>query len=326
MRGSDFLNKMELVDPTYIEAAEAAQKHKLRTGRRRLPAILAAAIIVILLMGVGVCIHTVMSGDLWIEQPSNDPVRSVQQAIENQIGKDYTVRIEIESVEVDEAETQRVIERFISGTIADRRGWSDEYLANHFIVVKAVYYAEYDSTKTTRSDGNIVQYFYLTRDVNSGEWTIVDNSGNLNWSQQGDDDREEPSDTSQDSEDSDNNPDTVPSIKDQLFVYLSELFNSVYSQYYDGLHYEFTYYNETITGDTVVIEFFWAQHFLGKGWDVESDEGVEQTSNWSLQATVTINADGTLDFNSIAIFGDSSTKGPPVYDIPLDSLFPDQLR
>jgi hypothetical protein len=54
------------------------------------------------------------------------------------------------------------------------RGWTDEYLATHFVVVKAAYFIEYDNTKTFPDGGNTVQYFYLIQDIASGEWTISD--------------------------------------------------------------------------------------------------------------------------------------------------------
>lgn len=175
-----FSEAMGEIDERYIEKAIAYQAKRAsasHTKRWLFP--LVAAIMAVLLMGTAVA-AVVIYGDLWRQKPSNDPVESVRSALENQVGKDYTIKIEVNSIEVDEAETERVVERFIKGIIAERRGWSDEYLAEHFLVVKAVYYAEYDHTQTTRSDGEVTMYFYLTQDVDSGAWTIVDNSGNVN--------------------------------------------------------------------------------------------------------------------------------------------------
>lgn len=168
MRGNDLLEKRELIDFSFVEAADTDDPALPRTTylRRHRTALLIAALLALLLIGAGAI--TAMYGDLWIESPVTDPAESVRRAIENQVGKDYTIKIEVESVEVDEAETKRVVERFIKGVIAQRRGWSDKYLAEHFVVVKAVYYAQYDSALTTRSDGNVIQYFYLTRDPDSG--------------------------------------------------------------------------------------------------------------------------------------------------------------
>ena len=168
MRGNDLLEKMELIDFSFVEAADTGDPAPPRRAylRRHRTALLIAALLALLLIGAGAI--TAMYGDLWIESPVTDPAESVRRAIENQVGKDYTIKIEVESVAVDEAETQRGVERFIKGVIAQRRGWSDEYLAEHFVVVKAVYYAQYDPARTTRGDGNVVQYFYLTRDPDSG--------------------------------------------------------------------------------------------------------------------------------------------------------------
>ena len=324
MRGIELLDKMGLIDPAYVEAADTAHPQETVPARRRWPVILVAALLALFLMGAGIA--AVLYGDLWIEKPTKDPADSVRAAIENQLQKDYAEKIVIESVEVDENETRRVAEQFISGVIAERRGWSDEYLAEHFIVVKAVYYAEYDAAQTTRSDGNVVQYFYLTRDPETGKWSIVDNSGNLNWAEP---DPKETADAKAVPETSDTpaqeTAPVVPSYEEQLVAYMTDLFNGVYSPYYDGLHYEIRYANETVDESQWTAEFFWTMYFLGKGWDIESDEGVEQQANMGLQASAQIKTDGMLDLDTIAVFADSSAKGPAVYDIPLEAMFPTQL-
>ena len=308
---------------TYIAEAQPSdvspRKSKVVTLFRK-PAIIAAAIAVFLLL-CAFTYYVVTGGDLWIQQPANDPRDTVRSAIENQVGKDYTISIEVKSIEIDEAETARVVERFISGVIAERRGWSDEYLAEHFIVVKAVYYAEYDHSKTTRSDGNVVQYFYLTRDIDSGKWTIVDNSGNVNWS----DDliSSDKTDTDAGSE-----PDlqSVPGIQEQIMSYLSQLFTEAYVPYYDGLHYKISNYEETILDNKCVATFIWTMYHLGKGWDVASDEGVETEGNFSLQVTAAINVNGELELDTISVLADGSEVGPPDYCIPIEDFFPDQLN
>ena len=324
MKNEKLIYSIGNISDKYIFEAQATearpQKSKVVTLFRK-PAVMAAAIATFLLL-CAFTVYVVTGGDLWTQKPSNDPTETVRSAIENQIGKDYTINIEVESVEIDEAETERVMERFISGIIAERRGWSDEYLAEHFIVVKAVYYAEYDHTQTTRSDGNVIMYFYLTQDIDSGEWTIVDNSGNMNWS----DDLTEGNETTTGVGDK---PDLeggkVLSIEEQITSYLSGLFTGAYSPYYDGLHYEVTNYEETVIDNECVATFFWTMYHLGKGWDVASDEGVEIQGNWSLQATAAVNDNGELDLNAITILADNSAVGPPDYCIPIEGFFPDQL-
>ena len=313
-----FSEAMGEIDDRYIEKAIAYQAKKSSASHPKrwlLP--LVAAIMTALLIGTAVA-AVVIYGDLWRQNPSDNPVESVRSALENQVEKDYTIKIDIKNVEIDEAETERVVERFIKGTIADRRGWSDEYLAKYFLVVKAVYYAEYDHAKTTRSDGEVTMYFYLTQDVDSGKWTIVDNSGNVNWSENSSmGESVNPAIES-------NNPD-VKSTEEQLFVYLSELFTKAYSPYYDGLHYEMNGYEETTDGSKVTATFLWTMYHLGKEWDVGTDEGVEQQVSWKLQATVTAHEDGSLDFETISVFSNSSARGPASYDIPIEEEFPTQL-
>lgn len=311
MNTRQFSEAMGKIDDSYIEKAISYHGKKASASPARrglLP--LAAAIMAVLLMGTAMA-AAVLYGDLWIQKPSSDPVESVRAALENQAGKDYAIKIEVRSVEIDEAETERVVERFIKGTLAARRGWSDEYLAEHFLVVKAVYYAEYDHTQTTRSDGEVTMYFYLAQDADSGEWTIVDNSGNVN--------RQE------------SDPPAVSagpaamSTEEQLFSYLSERFDQAYSPYYDGLHYEMNEYEETADENKVTAAFLWTMYHLGKGWDVGTDEGVEQQMNCRLQATVLLGEDGALDFETASILMNNSPVGEADYSIPLEELFPDQL-
>lgn len=329
MRGNELLDKMSLIDSKYVEAADfydsfgavkSSDSFKIvqvknmnaNSGKRKKSLIIAAVLLVILLMGVATA--ALMSGsDLWIEAPSKDPVKCVESVLENQTKKDYATKLEIESIEVDLEETQRVRDRFIKGVIAERQGWSDEYLAEHFVVVEAIYYAEYDATMTTRSDGKVVQYFYLTRDTESGKWSVVDNSGNVNWSDAGN------------MSAGAGNSDAMSPREQEIFEYLSELFNVIYSPYYDGLHYEFSNYTEKTAENQYVAEFMWTMYFLGKPWDVGSDKDVEQMANFNLQAKVPINNAGNLDLKNIVIMGDSSVKGPPVYNVPLEEYFPDQL-
>lgn len=298
----------------YIAEAQPAD---MKPGKSRVlvrrPVVIAAVIATFLLL-CAFTVYVVSGGDLWNQQPSYDPVKTVRTAIENQIGKDYTISIEVESINIDEEETAFVLDRFIKGEIAKRRGWSDEYLAEHFIVVKAVYRAEYDRTKTTRSDGHIIQYFYLTQDIKSGKWKIVDNSGNVNWSGETKPDEINEMDSI-----------SVPGFQDQIVSYLSKLFTEAYAPYYDGLHYKITNYEETIQDRQFEATFQWTMVFLGKGWDVAGDEGVETEGNFSLKAEGVINDHGEIDLDTLSILADNSAVGPPDYCVPIEEFFPDQL-
>jgi len=50
---------------------------------------------------------------------------------------------------------------------------------DHFLIVKANYFVEYDHEKTFMNDGNRQQYFYLTRDTGTALWSIIDNSSSV---------------------------------------------------------------------------------------------------------------------------------------------------
>ena len=150
--------------------------------------------------------------------------------------------------------------------------------------------------------------FYLTQDVDSGEWTIVDNSGNVNWPEH-------------DSTDESGNL-AVGSTEEQIFSYLSELYNEAYSLYYDGLHYQMSSYTETTDGDKVTATFLWTMYFLGKGWDVAADEGVEQEANLFLQASTIIDEAGMIDLENISILANDGDDGETGYSVPVEEFFP----
>ncbi len=114
--------------------------------------------------------------DIWIQKPSRGPIEVVQSAIENQADKDYTIAVSFGEAEVDDTETQRQVDRYKGSELAEKRGWTETYLKEHFLIVKAYYYVEYDHTKTFMNDGDLEQYFYLTRDIDTGLWSIIDNS------------------------------------------------------------------------------------------------------------------------------------------------------
>ena len=116
--------------------------------------------------------------DPWLQKASADPVETVQSAIEGQLKKEYTLEVRIREISVDEAETQRMIGNYAGSELAQSRGWTDAYLAEHFLAVRAKYYVEYDHTRTFLEDGDIDQFFYLIEDMETGLWTIIDNSTN----------------------------------------------------------------------------------------------------------------------------------------------------
>jgi hypothetical protein len=331
MKNENLLYSIGNIEDKYIIEAKPGAIKTVKWFRK--PLILVAVIAAFLLL-CAFTVYVVLTGDIWIQKPSKDPIETVRSAIENQIDKEYTISVDVVSIEIDEDETTRAIENYIGGEIARRRRWRDEYLAEHFIVVKAVYFAEYDHTKTYRDDGYNVQYFYLTQDVKTGKWTIVDNSGDVS---RLDDDitggnntnivvtYEVESENNDVISESGSENGVVPSIQEQITAYLSELYTEVYAPYYDGLHYRIFNYEETIVDDECTATFYWTMYHLGKGWDVESDEGVEKEGTSSLQVKASIINGCELDLSTISVFYDHSDDGSPMYSSPVEDLFPKQL-
>ncbi len=98
------------------------------------------------------------------------------EIVRQQLLAEDALRMEVESCEVDEAETRRVTEMYKGSDLAKSRGWSDEMLENRFVVIRAVYDASYDHTKTFRMDGRQEAYFYLADPENTGVYTVVDST------------------------------------------------------------------------------------------------------------------------------------------------------
>ena len=175
MNVKKFSDAMSELDTKYVDEALSYDKSHMQKVRPRKWGILIAAVIAVLAL-CGFAAYELGLFDPWLQKPSTDPVQTVQSAIEGQAGKEYTISVRVYEIKVDESETERVIEMYSGSDLAKERGWTDEYLAEHFVVVWAKYYVEYDHTKTFLDDGYTEQYFYLTQDTKSGEWAITDNT------------------------------------------------------------------------------------------------------------------------------------------------------
>lgn len=185
MNADMILDAFERVDDRFIMEAkggalagmtDAGSTEKRGRGLKR-AFVLAAALIALLAL-CGFAAYEWGLFDPWLQRASADPVETVQSAIEGQLKKEYTLEVRIREISVDEAETQRMIGNYAGSELAQSRGWTDEYLAEHFLAVRAKYYVEYDHTKTFLEDGDIDQFFYLIEDMETGLWTIIDNSTN----------------------------------------------------------------------------------------------------------------------------------------------------
>lgn len=180
MKTIDLYNAFCAVDDDILERSETNTIHQknsknpaFKLFNRRFPALIAAIIALLALCGFAAYEFGLF--DPWLQKPSSDPIETVQSAIEGQADKEYTIAVRVDEIKIDEDETARVRARYTGSGLAEARGWTGEYLKEHFIVVWAKYYVEYDHTKTFLDDGSTEQYFYLTEDVKTGEWTIVEN-------------------------------------------------------------------------------------------------------------------------------------------------------
>lgn len=179
MNANHILDALEMIDDALILEAREPGSKMTAAGKRRVSlgrTLALAAALAALLALCGFAAYELGWLDLWLQRPAANPADTVQSAIENQIDKDYTIDVRIDEIRVDPDETRRIVKMYSGSQLAKARGWTDEYLANHFIVVWARYYVQYDHTKTFLNDGCTEQYFYLTQDAETGIWTIVDNT------------------------------------------------------------------------------------------------------------------------------------------------------
>lgn len=177
MTTKQFSDAINGLDDKYVDEALAysgRDTQKKFYAFKRI-AILAAVVMVSMAL-CGLAAYELGLFDPWLQTASADPIQVVQSAIEGQAGKGYTIAVQVDEIKADEAETARVRERYMDSDLAEERGWTNETLAQRFIVVWAKYDVEYDHTKTFLDDGPTQQYFYLIQDVKSGEWTIMDNT------------------------------------------------------------------------------------------------------------------------------------------------------
>lgn len=185
MNADMILDAFERVEDRFIMEAkgcvsadmtDAGSTEKRGRGLKR-AAVLAAALAALLAL-CGFAAYEWGLFDPWLQKASADPVETVQSAIEGQLKKEYTLEVRIREISVDKAETKRMIGNYAGSELAQSRGWTDEYLAEHFLAVRAKYYVEYDYTRTFLEDGDIDQFFYLIEDMETGLWTVIDNSTN----------------------------------------------------------------------------------------------------------------------------------------------------
>lgn len=177
MNTKKFSDAMSEIDDNYVKEAIAYDKsHLSKKNRSSKRTIILVAAIIALFALCGFAAYELGLFDPWLQEPSSNPIETVQSAIENQIDKEYTISVRVDEIKIDEDETARVAAMYCGSELAQARGWTDEYLAEHFVVVWAKYYVEYDHTKIFMDDGYTEQYFYLTQDTQTGEWTISDNT------------------------------------------------------------------------------------------------------------------------------------------------------
>ncbi len=162
------------VDAAFVQEAETQEnKRKFSSPLKRI-ALIAAIIAALLLCGF--TLYQTGLFDPWFQKPSASPVETVQSALENEIKKEYTICVQVYDIAVDQEATERAKNMYKGSDLAQKKGWTDAYIEDNMIVVRAEYYVEYDHTKTFLTDGEIKRFYILIRDEKSKKWKIWDNT------------------------------------------------------------------------------------------------------------------------------------------------------
>jgi hypothetical protein len=142
---------------------------------------------------------------------------------------------------------------------------------------------------------------------------------------------------------------TLQTPQSLIDAYLNEKFTAAYTPYYDNLKFEIVNYNEvadysenpTAGKFTATFDYLseWTNYYQDPEtvqWIIDAKENgdsayqtyideynaVQKGSFGSFQVTGTITAEGGLDMGTIEVLCDSSVQGPPVYDVPVEDVFP----
>lgn len=82
------------------------------------------------------------------------------------------ISLVVHSIEVMAEETQSIKNYYAGSDLAQKAGWSDEYIEENTIVVLAVYTVDYDNTKVPYDEGTLTHYFHLIRKDKDSPWRI----------------------------------------------------------------------------------------------------------------------------------------------------------
>lgn len=108
--------------------------------------------------------------DAWNYTPSSDPTVSVENAILGEQDKDYCNSVSINKIALDDEGTEWAITHYKGF----HSSWTNAYLTEHMVAVKASYSVEYDGTKTFSPSGNMERYFFLLQNDETENWEIWD--------------------------------------------------------------------------------------------------------------------------------------------------------
>ncbi len=120
----------------------------------------------------------VLAGSLVACSPGAQAAKTPQEVAYEYLNaekeQDYTLDLQIHTVEEDKTEALRMSANLSGSDLAQENGWDDAYLAQNFTAVYASYTVDYDNTLTFKDEGDIECFLYLTRENADGEWAVWD--------------------------------------------------------------------------------------------------------------------------------------------------------
>ncbi|HOG46127.1 MAG TPA: M56 family metallopeptidase [Anaerolineae bacterium] len=111
--------------------------------------------------------------DAWVSTRIEEQQRAFTREANGTFG---IISLMVHKVEVSERVTQVMKAQYSGSDLAQRRGWTDEYIAENMIVVYADYTVDYDNAVAPYDEGTLTQVFILVRDDPSSPWLIWDSA------------------------------------------------------------------------------------------------------------------------------------------------------
>ncbi|MCD7784110.1 MAG: hypothetical protein LUH18_00760 [Oscillospiraceae bacterium] len=161
------LDALNDIDDKYIAHAGQVKPRRMVSLR----SVLIAAVVAMLAVVSAIAVYSSKSYSYdRYQEPTDDPVESVLNLIENKSLKSHVIEFEIYGAAVDEEETARVLSE--ETELVKEQEWNED----NFVVVYAEYYQIFYKVLSEEDDGYQADWFWMEYDPVNDIWVLYDNS------------------------------------------------------------------------------------------------------------------------------------------------------